>query len=336
MRTEATLEEWKALYDVAIRLKDVKPWEELWDMDLITILPKGKKEPCICSVMGRGGECYAIGAYNGINSIHNFFEMVNNHDVPSHQLIRYQNNIMCNFGNRDELTKKELTLIKELGFKFRGKNNWIYFRVFETGYAPYMPDKNQVLEFTGILKNLYMAIKALHTGLEVDFKNGNTLMRRFDEKNNQWINYEMPVFIPKVQYSIPSLEDQLLIKKLKKQHKVNSILELDIAYLNSTINDRNYDKPLIPRLCILVDGRSRMILSQAMVTPEDDDVDIIFGTIINYIFQKGKPKQIVVRDTYILSILIDLCKQIGIDIVQSGKLKGIDEFLESFYEYRIK
>ena len=29
-----------------------------------------------------------------------------------------------------------------------------------------------------------------------------------------------------------------------------------------------------------------------MITPEDDEVNIIFGTTINYILQKEKPKKI--------------------------------------------
>ncbi|MHC1681909.1 MAG: hypothetical protein AB6733_03005 [Clostridiaceae bacterium] len=334
MRKEATLEEWKELYDVAGKVKELKPWEQLWDMDLITILLKDREEPCVCSVMGKGGECYAIGAYNGISAIHNFFVMADSYDIPAHQLIRYQNNIMCYFGNRDELTKKELNLIKELGLKFRGKNNWIYFRVFETGYAQYTPDKQQVLELTEILKNLYMAIKALYRGVTVDFEDGNTLMRRFDVGSNQWINYEMPVFIPEVIYPVPTIEDEVLIQRLKNLHKDKSVLELDIAYINSTINDRNFDKPISPRLCILVEGRSGMILSQTMITPEDNQVDAVFNVIINYIFQKGKPKKIFVRDNYIFSILKDLCKQVGIELEVSGSLRGIDEFIESFYKYR--
>jgi hypothetical protein len=335
MRIEATLEEWKDLYDIAIRLKEMKPWEELWDMDLITILPYEKEEPCICSVMGKGGECYGIGAYIGVHAIHNFFQMANNQDVPSHQMIRYQNSSMCYFGNRDELTKKELNIIKELGLKFRGKNDWIYFRVFETGYAPYMPDRSEVLVLTDILKHLFMAIKALHNGVKVDFEGGKALMRRFHEEDNTWINYEMPVFMPEVQYPVPVLEDQLLIKRLEKQPADNSILEIDIAYLKSSINDRGYDKPLIPRLCILADTRSGLLLSQDMITPEDDEVDIIFGTIVDYILQKGNPKQIIVRDMHILSILMDLCKQVGIELVTSEKLQGIDEFVESFYQYKL-
>ncbi|MBU5268610.1 DUF7309 domain-containing protein [Clostridium cochlearium] len=336
MRIEATLEEWRDLYDIAIKLKEMKPWEELWDMDLITILPHEKDEPCICSVMGKGGEYYGIGVYIGIQAIQNFFVISNNEDIPSHQLMRYQNNILCNFGSRDELTKKERDIIKELGLKFRGKNNWIYFRVFEKGYASYMPNRSEVLELTDILGHLYMAIKALRDGLKVDFEGGKTLMRRFSEEDNLWVNYEMPVFIPEIKYPIPTLEDELLVKRLKKKGTDNSILELDIAYLNLTINEKGYDKPLITRLCVLVDTRSGVLLSQIMVKPEDDEIDVVFGIIINHILQKGKPKRIIVRDGYIFSILMDLCKKIGIEVLISQKLIGIDEFIESLYEHMLQ
>ena len=31
MRKEALLEQWKQLYEVATRIKELKPWEKLWD-----------------------------------------------------------------------------------------------------------------------------------------------------------------------------------------------------------------------------------------------------------------------------------------------------------------
>lgn len=334
MRTEAKLEEWRALYDIAIKLKELKPWEKLWDMDLITIIESNKKEPCVCSILGKGGECYAIAAYNGLDSIRGFFEMAYSNDVPAHQLIRYQNNIMCNYGNRDELTTKERNLIKELGLSFRGKNNWIYFRTFETGYAPYMPNRDEVLEFIRILEHVYMAMEALNKGMKIDFENGNTLMRKFDKEKNQWINSEESVIIPDMDYPVPILNDEVLMNRLKKQKSDPCILELDIAYLNSTINDNDYEKPIIPRLCMLVDSKKGLILSQNMITPEDDVVDVIFETVVNYIIQRGRPKNIVVRDAYMASILIDLCEQTDIELIESAKLHTIDDFIESFYQYR--
>lgn len=328
-RIEATLEEWKELYDIAIKLKDLKPWEQLLSMDFITIKESEGSEPIMCSIMGAVGECYGIGAYRGEDAIRDFFLMVDNSRMPKYQLMRYHNNIMCNYGSREELTTQERNIIKELGLKFRGKNNWIYFRVFESGYDPYMPNKDEVLEFTKILKQTYEAIKALNNGMKIDFENDKILMRRFDSKNNEWINEEEDMSILDGGYIVPILQDQLLIKRLKNEKKNNSILELDIVYLNTVIKEKGYDKPIIPRLSLLVDKESGMILSQNMIAPDEDEINIIFDAVINYIIQKGRPKKIIVRDIKIRSILSDLCNKIDVDVLESERLAGIDDFLQN-------
>ena len=33
MRKEASLEQWKILYESATRIKELKPWENFWDLD---------------------------------------------------------------------------------------------------------------------------------------------------------------------------------------------------------------------------------------------------------------------------------------------------------------
>ena len=37
MRKEATIEQWKELYESATRLKSMKPWETFWDLDIIAV-----------------------------------------------------------------------------------------------------------------------------------------------------------------------------------------------------------------------------------------------------------------------------------------------------------
>ncbi|MGL5084369.1 MAG: DUF7309 domain-containing protein [Clostridium sp.] len=330
MRKEASLKQWEDLYEVAIKLKEMKPWEELWDMDIITILEDNDSEPCYCSVMGRGGECYGIGAYIGVKSIKGFFEMANSKGVPPSQLIRYQNTSLCNFGDRKELTNKELNIIKELGLKFRGKNNWIYFRVFETGYEPYMPDEPQVKELTKILRHLYMAIKSLHNGIKVDFESGNTLLRKFDKERNLWINFETPLYIPQRDYPIININDEVFVQRIIKEKKTSEVVELDIAILNSTIRDKEFEKPIIHRRCILADVKKGIILDHTMITPNDDEIDNIFGILINYIKQRGKPKKVVVRDKATWSLLSDIGKKFDINIEIKGRLKVIDDFVQMF------
>ncbi len=43
MRKEASIEQWKKLYETASCIKELKPWEKFWDLDLIGIR-YGEKE----------------------------------------------------------------------------------------------------------------------------------------------------------------------------------------------------------------------------------------------------------------------------------------------------
>ena len=45
MATPATLEQWKELYDLAIEITKLKPWNSYWDMDLIAVETKKNEEP---------------------------------------------------------------------------------------------------------------------------------------------------------------------------------------------------------------------------------------------------------------------------------------------------
>lgn len=65
MRKEASLEQWKILYEAATRIKELKPWEKFWDMDLIGIRYGADEETVFFSILGHGGDCYGIAVYEG-------------------------------------------------------------------------------------------------------------------------------------------------------------------------------------------------------------------------------------------------------------------------------
>ena len=55
MRKEASIQEWKDLYQAATKIKELKPWEHFWDMDLIGIQEGNEEDTVFFSVLGRGG-----------------------------------------------------------------------------------------------------------------------------------------------------------------------------------------------------------------------------------------------------------------------------------------
>ncbi|HQO73065.1 MAG TPA: hypothetical protein PLJ53_10015, partial [Sedimentibacter sp.] len=111
MRNEASIEQWNKLYEVTINIKKLEPWNYLWDIDIITIILPEYEEPFYCSVMGKNGQCFAISVYKGFEAIHGFFKVVDAKNIPPFQLMRYQDNLTCYFGDREELSSKELKVI---------------------------------------------------------------------------------------------------------------------------------------------------------------------------------------------------------------------------------
>lgn len=335
MRKEASLEEWRELYEVAIKIKELKPWEHLWDLDLFTLLLPDS-EPIVSSIMGKGGEFFGVGSYVGSEAISKFFDMLNKKNIPPEQMFRYQddNVLMCYFGDREELTAKERKIIKDLGLKFRGKGNWIYFHSFKKGYAPYILDQDEVLQETEILKNLYMSLRSyIEIGLEVDFEGGNTLLRLYDSERDEWLNFESPIMFPEPEYMTPVIEDELLIANLKKQEQNKNIWEMDISYLGSFIRDKEYERPVNSRICVLAERKSGVVINQDMFYPIDDDIQVTLNMLISSIMRFGRPSKILVRDECFYHILKDLCERIKIKLEIKERLRAIDSFLTEFSKF---
>lgn len=334
MRKEASLEQWRELYDVTQRIQALQPWEHLWDMDLITLQLPEYGQPFFASVMGRNGECFAIAVMEGADALADFYQLAESRDIPSGQLIRYQNNMTCYFGDREELIKSERDILKKLGLKFRGRNQWIYFRSFERGYAPFTLDENQVLKLTRVYQELFMALKAfLQQRIPVDFDNQQTLYRHFDPEQGLWLTRAGTLNKPLKKFRIPIVEDEVLIGRLKQQKKTRSELELDTLFLNAVINESKSGRPIIPVMFMLADRHSGLPLDQELLSPGDNDISTILGSLINYIQNSGRPKKIVVRDEETAHLLSDLCGRVEIPIEVRGSLRAIDTFAEEFEKF---
>ena len=325
MRKEASIRQWNELYEVTINIKKFEPWKYLWDMDIITIILPEYEEPFYCSVMGKGGQCFAIAVYKGFESINGFFKLADAKSIPPNQLIRYQDNLTCYFGDREELSSKELKVIKDLGLKFRGRNQWIYYRSFKPNYTPYILEQDEVIELTYVFKNLFMSLKAMiEKNLKIDFEEGNSLYRMYDKEQDLWLNFEGPMQIPNRQSMTIIIEDELLIENIKKQKYLKNAVEFDTVFINSVVEDKKYERPIMPKMIVIADSKTGIMLHYNIMLPEDDEIKQIFDLFIDFIMNRGKPKTIYVRDEYIHDLLSDLCKKINTKIIISEELPSID------------
>lgn len=330
--TEPTMEQMKELYEVANVIKMLKPWERLWDTDIISIQLPDREEPVFCSVLGKGGECYGVLVYTGYESMSGFYRMIEAKNVPGYILMSYQNCLACNFGDRNELSEKDYKVVKELGFNFRGKNQWIYFKSHKTGFYPWYISCEQADILIETLQNFAMAYKyIIENKIEVNFKNHKTLLRMYSTEKESWLNSEAPMpVMPPMECKKIIATDELYVAKLKKQKKNSIEIEMDLFYVPASVQENKDEIPYYPRMCIIADKTNGIIIDQYLLNADDQEEQIFMGMFHDLVMQHGRPQTICVRDDKIERYLNDICHKIGIKIKKCSALEMIDYVVEGF------
>ena len=337
MRKEASIEQWKTLYEAGTRIKELKPWEKFWDMDLIGIRYGAEEETIFFSILGRGGDCYGIAVYEGYEGLNSFLMLTMQESMnlaPEYAMFN-QRNLTCYWGNRDELSDRQRKIIKELGYTYRGKNQWLYFLSFEPGYYPYNMDEEAVLRMSGYLQDLELALHYYdETDIQVDFESGNMFLLSFGKDKKTWNFGAEPLPFTTFQFGNLLITDEDLLSDLGKAPKCNAVLEADISVLGASVTDKKYDRPANPALSLLGDANTGTIIKFEMLEPEDDAIVMLAEILIGFIFQFGAPKEIRVSNIIVEAGLEQICNVCGIKLRRVKRLQGLEDFKYSMQRFR--
>lgn len=109
MRKEASIEQWRQLYEIAGKLKEFKPWEILYDTDLLCIQPGGKEKPVFISIMGKAGYTVGIAMYEGMEGLADFDMIATSEEngLPLDYVMFEQNALCCYWGDREEVPRSQ-------------------------------------------------------------------------------------------------------------------------------------------------------------------------------------------------------------------------------------
>ncbi len=163
MREEASSKQWEKLYEVTCNLKALEPWKYFWDTQLIAIFLKDSEEPVFSSIMGCGGNCYGISVYEGLEGLRDFDMIASTEEtgIPPDYAMLEQSSLACYFGDREEVPPDQKKIIKELGYKFRGRGEWPFYQSCMPRFVPCTPDAREVEVLTETFQNLFMAVRAM-------------------------------------------------------------------------------------------------------------------------------------------------------------------------------
>ncbi len=334
MREEATLEQWRQLYEVALDITVMHPWEEMYDTDIVTIKLRGKDEPYYFSILGYAEECYGIVCYMGDDSFGAMLDFTKSGiEEPTDMMIR-QDSLTMYLGDRDEVEKADYETIKALGYKFRGKNRWMYFQSFKARFAPCRMNKDEVLLLTEYYEHLLEALKEhLKGGLEVDFEGGQSLTRYFSEDKQAWVTEALPVNMPSSKFPSVKMSDGSQFDALKAKKKIKAELELGLVLMPTSISDKKFDRPYFPLLLVLADRSNGMVIKYELIEPDGDYIAAVFGAMADFIYSNGKPKAVYVASAIVWHILENICEQLGIKLVLAESLESIDQMMSGLLQH---
>lgn len=329
MQAKKSLNLWRDLYEVTGNLKQLAPWEYLWDMDTIIILLQKPKTITLCSIMGRNGECYGISSYIGSDAMQGFDMLAKNDaGLTTEFVMMEQTCLTVYWGDREEVPPQQKKIIKELGLKFRGRGNWPYFISYKRKYTPWPIDMDEVDFLLKIYKNLFMALRAyIEKKLSVDFINGEHLIRQYDKKTKLWLNYAAPFDIEPRKYPSLVLTDELLKQRLAKRKKIRADFSIDISYLDTPIKDQNCPRPINPRIFVVMDHKTGEVITAQLLEYEDEEAKIVLTFLLSFIEQYGWPKSIRARNPWIIGGIHAFCEEFQIKLIEDP-LHAIDEFLD--------
>lgn len=323
MATQATLEQWEELYDLAIEITKLKPWNAYWDMDLIAVETKKNEEPNFVSIMGKGGTCTGISVYRGMEGYSDFCQISNDdYNVPATFVMSDQNCITCYWGNRDEVDDDMYSIIKQLGLRFRGNGNWIYFKTFEKKSFPSLPNYGEVKMLIETYKGLIETLKH-EEYQESIFDKGDIIYTQKDE-DNHWFSYTVPRPMEPERYNTILINDTNLIDHFKNMDDSDLELAIDMDYMMVPTNDKGFERPINPLAYIVFDLRNDQILHFDLIHPDQEDYEVIMNNFLGVIEHFGKPKHVYARNPYILNWLDFICEKLDIPLVEDD-LEEIDD-----------
>lgn len=328
--------QWQQLYTLADRIKELAPWNDLYEDDLFGVRDPVTGEDYFISVMGASGEHCAIAVYCGALALYQFWTLreLDQEDaevvIPLLLSIRQ---LQLAFEDRENLENYDRTVIKQLGRKYRGRAAWPTFRSFMPGYLPWRIDSAEADLLIRILEQAADVLARASTDetLLEPLKEDSYLMRIPETQDGGIIWRDEVVQITPPPF--PSLEIQIsseqieAIRKLDKQREV----EVDIVTLPEPVVDDN-GRPFLPNLLMVVDSKSGMVYASEMLPTADTPMRITANavhTLLATFTRLGwTPNTIFVRNNSAEKVLQPIMKKLGVKLKVRNRLLKLDQALE--------
>jgi hypothetical protein len=327
-------QEWRQLYEVMGRLKELAPWQWMEEGDIFAVQNPETAEWGYVSVMGMGGEHYAVAVYQGAEGLYGFWGLQEAGDEMAPEQLLAVPELQASFEDRETVEKEDREVMKELGLKFRGRHAWPAFRSYRPGYAPWFIEAAEArFLYHALEQTLEVAARYRDNPDLLDGVDDEHFFGRVPEQKNGGITWRDEL-VPVPEAPTRRIEIVVNMGAIDhlKQIKTNiGKLEVDVFLFPGRIGERG-ERPYFPYMLFMVDGRSGFIYAAETMQPFPS-LDAMWGEVVNKIVitmarQGVRPKQISVQNHFLFQLLESVAEELKIK-VKGEYLNALEQAKES-------
>lgn len=325
-----TMEEWREIYTLADKVRKMSPWSFMDEDVVFGVKNPETGEVGYCGVLGGLGEVFAFVVYEGGAGLKGIVRLIQEEGgVPPELIFETQHVLMASFENREDLDKKDLQIIRELGLKFRGKNCWPMFRHYKPGYLPWFIDGAQARFLALCLKQAMEVLPRYQKDpsllSEADAESHFVRICQLVNGQEIWEDGRMPAPTQKSEPPPIIPVDEVGIARLKHLGKnMSGTWEVGYLYAPMPIQEKADERPFFPRLMLVCETETGIILTFHM---ERDDTTptrfrdhlIDFFAAYDYL-----PHRMFANHPITATILQPICRKLGIDFTYCQSLPTVE------------
>lgn len=330
------LEEWRALYEAAVRFRDLEPWNWMYEDHMFGVVNPEDGQIGYCSVMGALGEHLALAVYLGAEGFYTFYRMREQGEADEldvFDLFIQQRALQASFGGRGELSDEDRQVIRDLGLKFRGRQAWPLFQDYAPGYFPWHVNAGQARFLTMALEQAHEVATRFRDDPDALYEfldSWECLVRIFrqDEGSGTWVDERRPLPREAVLPGLGVDFDQADLEALGRvggEKERGGAWELDYFYYPQPIQEQRGDRPYYPQAVMIVGHGSGLIFGTDLAEPGTLGETIcrhVLGTLRAMPFW---PEQIGVRREDLADLLFPLTKALEIELWKMEELPALTE-----------
>jgi hypothetical protein len=334
-------EQWARLYALASRVRELAPWRWMHETDIFAVEDPTSKQLGFVSTMGQLGQHLSIAVYLGPKALYDFWGMQESGEDP--MAIFDVPQLQVSFEDRDGLEKQDRQIIKDLGLKFRGRQQYPLFRSIRAGYVPWFIDAAEAEILTHALEQVF-AVAPLAAedpdllSVGADFE-AHPYLIRVSERHGQelqWRDEVRRVPPPAAEFPQSSPLDARAEEFKSCSRIADAIFEMDLFYVPAPTGGRG-ERPYFPKAVLIADAATGLILGTELFPPADSPEAKIFALAdsIGKVFMKNRalPAEIRVGNPRLFWVLRRWTQSLNIVLRQTNDLPAIAEAKQSMFGF---